>query len=85
MRNLLNVVKRRKVVRAVVHAATAFAVLQAADLLTSGLRLPECVFPTITVLLVIGFPESLPMLPRLSAQIDTGDPPAPGTPLHETP
>jgi hypothetical protein len=41
---------------AVVYAATAFVVLHAADLLTSGLRLPEWVFTTVAVLLVFGFP-----------------------------
>jgi adenylate cyclase len=34
-------------------------VLQAADLLASGLRLPEWVFSTITVLLVVGFPVAV--------------------------
>jgi TolB-like protein/Tfp pilus assembly protein PilF len=52
--------KRRKVVRvAVVYAATAFVVLQAADLLATGLSLPEWVFPVVTVLLVLGFPVAL--------------------------
>ena len=52
--------KRRKVVRvAVVYAATAFVVLQAADLLAKGLGLPEWAFPTVTVLLILGFPVTL--------------------------
>jgi adenylate cyclase len=52
--------KRRKVVRvAVVYAATAFVVLQAADLLAKGLGLPDWAFPTVTVLLVLGFPVAL--------------------------
>jgi adenylate cyclase len=52
--------KRRKVVRvAVVYAATAFVVLQAADLLTKGLGLPTWLFPTVTVLVVLGFPVAL--------------------------
>jgi TolB-like protein len=56
----LDELKRRKVIRvAVVYAASAFVVLQAADLLSAGLRLPEWVFPTITVLLVIGFPVAV--------------------------
>jgi TolB-like protein len=52
--------RRRKVFRvAVVYAATAFVVLQAAELLTAGLRLPDWVFPTVTVLLVLGLPLAL--------------------------
>lgn len=52
--------KRRKVVRvAVVYAATAFVILQAADLLAKGLGLPDWAFPTVTVLLVLGFPVAL--------------------------
>jgi len=59
-RSLWAELKRRKVVRvAVVYAATAFVVLQAADLLTKGLGLPTWVFPTVTVLLVLGFPVAL--------------------------
>jgi TolB-like protein len=58
--HLIDELKRRKVVRvAVVYAATAFVVLQAADLLAAGLRLPEWVFPVVTVLLVLGFPVAL--------------------------
>jgi Tol biopolymer transport system component len=52
--------KRRKVMRAAfVYAAAAFAILQAADLLASGLRLPQWVFPSITVLIVLGLPITL--------------------------
>jgi Tol biopolymer transport system component len=52
--------KRRKVVRAaLVYAAAAFVILQAADLLAGGLRLPDWVFSTITVLVVLGFPLTL--------------------------
>jgi TolB-like protein len=52
--------KRRKVFRvAVVYAATAFVVLQAAELLASGLGLPDWVFRAITVLVVVGFPIAL--------------------------
>jgi adenylate cyclase len=52
--------KRRKVVRVVVvYAATAFVVLQAADLLAKGLGLPAWLFPTVTVLVVLGFPVAL--------------------------
>jgi TolB-like protein/Tfp pilus assembly protein PilF len=52
--------KRRKVVRvAVVYAATAFVVLQATELFTSGLGLPDWFFPAVTVLLILGFPVAL--------------------------
>jgi TolB-like protein len=60
MSSFLDELKRRKVVRvAVVYAATAFVVLQAADLLAAGLRLPDWVFSAVTVLLVLGFPIAL--------------------------
>jgi hypothetical protein len=60
MTDFLAELKRRKVVRAAfVYAAAAFVILQAADLLANGLRLPGWVFPTITVLVVLGFPIML--------------------------
>ncbi|HEX6309503.1 MAG TPA: hypothetical protein VFZ69_15000 [Longimicrobiales bacterium] len=56
----LRELKRRKVVRvAAVYGATAFVVLQAADLLVSGLALPGWVFSAITVLTIVGFPIAL--------------------------
>jgi TolB-like protein len=56
----LDELKRRKVVRvALVYAATAFVVLQAADLLGTGLALPDWVFSAITLLVVLGFPVAL--------------------------
>jgi eukaryotic-like serine/threonine-protein kinase len=56
----LHELKRRRVVRvAIVYAATAFVVLQAADLLGSGLALPAWVFAAITVVTVLGFPLAL--------------------------
>jgi eukaryotic-like serine/threonine-protein kinase len=58
--NLLEELKRRRVVRvALVYAATAFVVLQAADLLADGLALPPWVFAAITVMTVLGFPLAL--------------------------
>jgi TolB-like protein/Flp pilus assembly protein TadD len=58
--SLFDELKRRKVARvAVVYAATAFVVLQAAELLASGLGLPDWVFPAITVAVVVGFPVAL--------------------------
>jgi adenylate cyclase len=57
---LLAELKRRKVVRvAAVYAATGFVVIQAAELLAAGLGLPGWVFPTATVLVVLGFPVAL--------------------------
>jgi Tol biopolymer transport system component len=56
----LDELKRRKVVRvAVVYAATAFVILQAADLLADGLALPSWVFAAITLVTVLGFPLAL--------------------------
>lgn len=58
--NFLAELRRRKVVRvAAVYAATGFVVIQAAELLAAGLRLPVWVFPTVTVLVVLGFPVAL--------------------------
>jgi adenylate cyclase len=60
MNDFLQELKRRKVVRvAAVYAATGFVVLQAAELLAGGLALPGWVFPTVTVLVVLGFPVAL--------------------------
>jgi TolB-like protein len=57
MTRWLEEIRRRRVARvAVVYAATAFVVLQAADLLASGLALPGWVFSAITVLVIAGFP-----------------------------
>lgn len=57
MMNFLVELKRRSVVRvAIVYTATAFVVLQAADLLSSGPALPSGVFGAITVVTVLGFP-----------------------------
>jgi len=52
--------KRRKVVRvAVVYAATAFAVLEAADLLLPRMGVPEWAMNFIVGLVVLGFPIAL--------------------------
>src|SRR6056297_3289334 len=52
--------KRRKVVRvAVVYAATAFAVLEAADLLLPRLGVPDWVMNLVVALIVLGFPIAL--------------------------
>jgi TolB-like protein len=58
--SLFEELKRRRVFRvAVVYAATAFVVLQAAELLASGLGLPDWLFPVITVVVTLGFPIAL--------------------------
>jgi eukaryotic-like serine/threonine-protein kinase len=55
--SFLDELKRRRVVRvALVYAATAFVVLQTADLLAAGLALPPWVFAAITVVTILGFP-----------------------------
>ena len=52
--------KRRKVVRvAVVYAATAFVVLQAADIMLPRLAVPEWAMSLIVLLVVLGFPVAL--------------------------
>jgi TolB-like protein len=52
--------KRRKVFRvAVVYAATAFVILQAADIMLPRLAVPEWAMTLIVVLVVLGFPVAL--------------------------
>ena len=52
--------KRRHVFRvAAVYGATAFVVLQVADLLQEALRLPEAFLTGTTVLALLGFPIAL--------------------------
>jgi TolB-like protein len=52
--------KRRKVVRvAVVYAATAFVVLQVADIMLPSLGVPGWALSLIVVLLILGFPVAL--------------------------
>ena len=52
--------KRRKVVRVgVVYAATAFVILQAADIMLPRLGVPDWALTLIVVLLVLGFPVAL--------------------------
>ena len=60
MSSLFVELKRRKVVRvAVVYAATAFAVLEAADLLLPRMGVPEWAMNFIVGLVVLGFPIAL--------------------------
>jgi TolB-like protein len=58
--SLLAELKRRKVVRvAVVYAATAFVVLQAADIMLPNLGVPDWALRLVVMLLVLGFPVAL--------------------------
>ena len=58
--SLFTELKRRKVFRAaVVYCATAFMLLQVADLLGTGLGLPDWFFPMVTVLTILGLPIAL--------------------------
>jgi adenylate cyclase len=58
--SLFTELKRRKVVRvAVVYAATAFVVLQAADIMLPRLGVPEWAMSLIVVLVVLGFPVAM--------------------------
>jgi len=58
--SLFNELKRRKVFRvAVVYAATAFAVLQGADVLLPNLGVPEWVMPLLSAVVVLGFPIAM--------------------------
>ena len=58
--NLLTELKRRKVFRvAVVYAATAFAVLQAAEIMAPRMGLPDWVMNLMVLLTVLGFPIAM--------------------------
>jgi TolB-like protein len=58
--SLLAELKRRKVVRvAVVYAATAFAVLQAADIVLPQMNVPEWALGVLVAFVVFGFPIAL--------------------------
>jgi TolB-like protein len=58
--SILRELKRRKVFRvAVVYAATAFVVLQAADLILPALFLPEWTYRLLVLLVLLGFPIAL--------------------------
>ena len=49
--------KRRRVFRVIaVYGAAAFVVLQVADILQDGLRLPESFLPIVTAISLLGFP-----------------------------
>jgi TolB-like protein len=57
---LFEELKRRKVVRvAVVYAATAFAIVQAADVMLPRLGVPDWTLTLIVVLVVLGFPVAV--------------------------
>ncbi|NGP54123.1 hypothetical protein [Thioalkalivibrio sp. XN8] len=58
--SLIAELKRRKVIRvAVVYAATAFAVLQAADIMLPQMGVPEWGLSLVVALIVLGFPIAL--------------------------
>jgi TolB-like protein/Tfp pilus assembly protein PilF len=58
--SLFTELKRRKVVRvAVVYAATAFVILQAADIMLPRLGVPEWAMSLIVILVVLGFPVAI--------------------------
>ena len=60
MMNLFTELKRRKVFRvAVVYAATAFVILQAADIMLPSLGVPGWALSLIVVLVILGFPIAL--------------------------
>ncbi|TVP53854.1 MAG: hypothetical protein EA351_14350, partial [Gemmatimonadales bacterium] len=60
MRDLFTELKRRKVIRvAVVYMATAFVILQAADIMLPRLGVPEWAMSLVVVLVVLGFPLAL--------------------------
>lgn len=60
LEGFLGELKRRKVVRvAVVYAATAFVVLQVADIMLPRLGVPEWGMSLVVLLTVLGFPISL--------------------------
>ena len=52
--------KRRRVFRVMaVYGAAAFVVLQVADILQDGLRLPDSFLPFITATALLGFPVAI--------------------------
>jgi hypothetical protein len=58
--NLFAELKRRKVFRvAVVYAATAFVILQAADIMLPRLGIPDWVNALIVLLVILGFPIAM--------------------------
>jgi TolB-like protein len=60
MSSFVHELKRRKVVRvAAVYAATAFVLLQAADLILPALLLPEWTYRMLVLLALFGFPVAL--------------------------
>ena len=57
---LINELKRRKVLRvAAIYLSAAFAILEGAEVLTSGLGLPEGLQGTLTIISLAGFPVAI--------------------------
>lgn len=60
MKKFLAELRRRKVLRvAAIYVATAFGVLEAADILQGSMRLPASFVPSVTVLVILGVPLAL--------------------------
>lgn len=59
-----------------VYAATAFVVLQAADIMLPRLGIPDWAMSLIVVLVVLGFPVALVLTWALELKPDGGVPPA---------
>ncbi|MDT8449174.1 MAG: hypothetical protein RQ847_03275 [Wenzhouxiangellaceae bacterium] len=71
--NLFAELKRRKVFRvAVVYAATAFAVLQGADILLPNLGVPDWAMRFLVAVVVLGFPIALVLAWALELKPDGG-------------
>lgn len=68
---LFQELKRRKVVRAaVVYAATAFVVLQVADIILPGLGVPAWGMSLVVVLTLLGLPDDWSDHPAVQAALD---------------
>jgi TolB-like protein len=88
----LDELKRRKVVRvAVVYGATAFVVLQAADIILPGLGVPGWAMSLVVVLTLLGFPLALvlawalELTPDGIRRTEAADPPGPDAAPAKTP
>ncbi len=89
LRGFIAELRRRRVVRvAVVYAASAFVLLQAADLLFPALLLPEGAFRWLAVVVVLGFPVALALSWAFDVHPATSapdPPPAVPPPLDDRP
>jgi TolB-like protein len=87
VKELFNELKRRKVFRvAVVYVATAFVILQAADIMLPRLGVPEWAMSLVVVLVVLGFPLALVLAWALELTPEgVRVTPAPGPGDHDQP